>query len=82
MSYGSVDRTSQTCPKCGAEIVYSGNYFCEDWTYPYEGAEGTCDWAMGESAEDEKLFKLCYAGLMANRAKDEAQRAGNRRRIG
>ena len=34
------DRTTlEHCPRCGATVVYNGNYFCEHW--------GTaCDWAM------------------------------------
>jgi hypothetical protein len=33
-----------TCPTCGGQVVYNGNYFCENWTYPYEGVG--CDWVL------------------------------------
>jgi hypothetical protein len=62
-------RTGQPCPKCGAEIVYNGNYFCSEYTMPEVYAPmlmspATCDWAMPEHS---RLLKKCYEGLMKNR---------------
>jgi len=36
------------CPKCGAEIVYNGNYFCSNWQYPLLDDTG-CDWALSNN---------------------------------
>lgn len=33
------------CPRCGAAVIYSGNYFCRF-------LDGSCDWALGERAAD------------------------------
>lgn len=51
------------CPKCDHPVVYNGNYFCSQWSYPYDGVYG-CDWALshGEDGEptnraDRKLWK-------------------------
>lgn len=43
-NYG--DPTGVACPRCGAEVVYNGNYFCERWVYAYDGHEDDCDWAL------------------------------------
>jgi hypothetical protein len=45
------DQTGVACPRCGAEVVYNGNYFCERWTYPYAGGEDECDWALSHDDE-------------------------------
>jgi hypothetical protein len=34
--------TNETCPKCGLEVVYNGNYFCTDWGLN----DADCDWAL------------------------------------
>lgn len=60
-------RTGQACPRCGAEIVYNGNYFCSEWKLADEhGYPGTCDWALPEN-EERALFRRCLRGLMKNR---------------
>lgn len=64
-------RTGQACPTCGAEIVYSGNYFCSEAEFAGAygfGRAGTCGWGMPES-EEGPLFKRCLRGLMKNRQK-------------
>lgn len=39
--------TGHECPKkCGGKVVYNGNYFCENWTYPKPKLPGECDWAL------------------------------------
>lgn len=38
--------THVSCPRCGAEIVYNGNYFCRLWAYPFTGGPDECDWAL------------------------------------
>jgi hypothetical protein len=48
-NYG--EPTSEKCPKCGGQILSNGNLFCENWTYPYEGVEDTCDWALPHPQE-------------------------------
>ncbi len=70
-------RTGQPCPKCGAEIVYNGNYFCSEFVIPAldgDGSPATCDWAMPEN-ERGNLFKNCLAGLTKNREESEYRRA-------
>jgi hypothetical protein len=69
MDWEPSSRTGQPCPKCGAEIVYNGNYFCSQFQHSGPKDEwNTCDWAM-EQDDDGPLFKRCYSGLMANRRK-------------
>lgn len=31
------------CPKCGGQVVYNGNYFCEHFN-------GDCQWALSHGA--------------------------------
>lgn len=49
------------CPSCGGLVLYSGNYFCED--FGYEDASGRdggpCDWALAHPAESEADKKIC-----------------------
>lgn len=57
------------CPTCGQPITYNGNYFCIDWTYPFTGTPGTCDWAMTAETElmtkkEKHLFNVAYTQLM------------------
>jgi predicted amidophosphoribosyltransferase len=35
------------CPKCGAQVVYNGNYFCQRFEYPLT-KEG-CNWALSHN---------------------------------
>jgi hypothetical protein len=38
--------TGRKCPKkCGGNVVYNGNYFCENWTSEPK-LPGECDWAL------------------------------------
>lgn len=45
--------TDVRCPRCGRDVVYNGNYFCRAWTYPFDGGQGTCDWALGNVDVDD-----------------------------
>lgn len=54
-------RTGVPCPRCSAEIVYNGNYFCSN--LPRD-----CQWAMS-SDDAGALSTRCREGLLANRAK-------------
>lgn len=40
------DPTNEKCPKCGAPVIYNGNYFCTYWYYGDNPPEGSCDWAL------------------------------------
>jgi hypothetical protein len=52
-------RTGVPCPKCSAEIVYNGNYFCSEHG-------DRCDWVMSEG-DTGILFTRCNEGLLTNR---------------
>lgn len=45
------DPTGVSCPRCGAEVRYNGNYFCSYWVYRGEPPRALdsyeCDWALG-----------------------------------
>lgn len=49
-----------SCPKCGAPILYNGNYFCAYWSNtPHD--DGGCDWVnpavfLGEFTMAEAAF--------------------------
>ena len=45
------DPTGVPCPRCGAEIVYGGNYLCSRWAWRPDAAVGECDWALGWDEE-------------------------------
>lgn len=47
------DRTGVPCPRCDGEIIYNGNYFCENWVSRSPIDRTECDWAMSEAKEDE-----------------------------
>jgi hypothetical protein len=72
--WDETQRTGQSCPKCGAEIVYNGNYFCSEYTIPevygLDMSPATCDWAMPERS---RLLRKCYEGLMKNREQANAK---------
>lgn len=50
------DATSVRCPRCDGEVIYNGNYFCENWTWrgrpPRELEFWECDWALGPTDDD------------------------------
>ena len=49
-----------TCPVCGeAPVVYNGNYFCDNWTFPYVAGEGLCDWALAHPATTKRDRAIC-----------------------
>ncbi|HZE01407.1 MAG TPA: hypothetical protein VE155_06540 [Pseudonocardiaceae bacterium] len=52
-------RTGVPCPKCSAEIVYNGSYFCSHFSLD-------CDWVMSEG-DTGILFTRCNEGLLTNR---------------
>jgi hypothetical protein len=57
---GVGQKTGVMCPtKCGNEIVYNGNYYCDNFE--------NCGWAMGEVAENNPLLVRCLRGLESNR---------------
>lgn len=46
------------CPACGrAWVVYNGNYFCDDWSYPVQ--PGGCDWALAHPARSKRDREFC-----------------------
>jgi hypothetical protein len=48
------------CPKCGAApVVYNGNYFCDNWTFPFSSADGECDWALAHPATTKRDQAIC-----------------------
>lgn len=52
--------TAITCPECGAApVVYNGNYFCDNWTFPFSGADGECDWALAHPATTKRDREIC-----------------------
>lgn len=50
------DPTGVRCPRCGGEVIYNGNYFCEYWAWrgrpPRELERWECDWALGPTDDD------------------------------
>ncbi|MFF5977050.1 hypothetical protein ACFY7C_36720 [Streptomyces sp. NPDC012769] len=40
------DPTKEKCPKCGAPIIYNGNYFCLYWSNEHPLPVGACNWAL------------------------------------
>jgi hypothetical protein len=61
---GISNKTGIMCPTgCGNEVVYNGNYFCDNFD--------VCGWALvatGYKGHDKALDADLYRGLMANRA--------------
>lgn len=53
--------TGVSCPKCGAApVVYNGNYFCDNWTFPFSSADiGECDWALAHPATTKRDREFC-----------------------
>lgn len=58
------------CPKCGARILYNGNYFCEHFRIPTVTRNGDCNWALshGENGEpvglrDKNVWKKIKAAV-------------------
>jgi hypothetical protein len=52
--------TGITCPVCGAApVVYNGNYFCDNWSFPFSSAEGECDWALAHPARTKRDREFC-----------------------
>jgi hypothetical protein len=53
----------EKCPSCGKQVLYNGNYFCEDWGYTSsdDGTRrlGPCDWALGHPATSKKDREFC-----------------------
>jgi hypothetical protein len=49
-----------TCPACEqAWVVYNGNYFCDNWAFPYSGADGECEWALAHPATTQRDRAIC-----------------------
>jgi len=47
-----------SCPECGEfPIVYSGNYFCDNWNYPVN--DGDCSWALPHPAVKKRDREIC-----------------------
>lgn len=52
--------TGITCPVCGAApVVYNGNYFCDNWTFPHTPVDGECDWALAHPARTKRDREFC-----------------------
>lgn len=49
------NHTGVRCPRCGGEVIYNGNYFCEYWVYrgrpPRPLDNGECDWVLSHDEE-------------------------------
>lgn len=49
-----------TCPKCRvAPVVYNGNYFCDNWTWPLTTGDNECDWALAHPATTKRDREVC-----------------------
>jgi hypothetical protein len=50
------DPTGVRCPRCGGEVIYNGNYFCEYWVWrgqpPRALENGECEWVLGSTDSD------------------------------
>ena len=44
--------TEASCPRCGSQVVYNGNYFCENWSYD-------CAWALPHPARSAADRRVC-----------------------
>lgn len=52
-AHGGGWSTDARCPRCGREVVYNGNYFCEDFD------AGGCRWALEHPATDPGDRRVC-----------------------
>ena len=51
------DRTGVRCPRGDGEVVYSGNYWCENWSPDDERAG--CDWILREDEDGGHADATC-----------------------
>lgn len=52
-AHGGGWSTAARCPRCGRQVVYNGNYFCED--FDVDG----CRWALEHPATDPGDRRVC-----------------------
>jgi hypothetical protein len=55
------DRTGVRCPRGDGEVVYNGNYWCENWLPDDQRAAGRvgCDWILREDEDGNPTDAAC-----------------------